>query len=136
MFHDHFRAYMNDTPLAARRALDDAIEIYQNEDAVAREQCIEAIASGRPAFWISRQYHDARANALRYDATKTGDVVGSMLALYPPHRRDSRKSALDSLVPLDRRAAVALSLAYAEIGLWRDEPELMLRSKRDCRRAA
>ena len=132
----HFTAYMNDTPLAARRALADSIEIYGNEDAVGREQCIEAIASGRPAFWTSRQYHDARANALRYDATKTGDVVGSMLALYPPHRRDSREAALDSLVPLDRRAAVALSLAYAEIGFFRDEPELLLRSKCDCRRAA
>ncbi len=132
----HFRAYMNDTPMAARRALDDAIAIYDNDCGDDRRQCIEAIASGRPAWWTSRQYHDARANALRYDATKTGDVVGSMLALYPPHRRDSREAALDSLVPLDRKAAIALSLAYAEIGFFRDEPELLLRSKRDCRRAA
>ncbi len=132
----HFTAYMNDTPMAASRALDDAIAIYGNDDAVGREQCIEAIASGRPAFWTSAQYHAARSLILRYDATKTGDVVGSMLAIYPPHRRDSREAALDSLVPLDRKAAIALSLAYAEIGFFRDEPELLLRSKRDCRRAA
>jgi hypothetical protein len=49
-------SYLADTPMAARRNLLDAMEIYRNEDSVMRDGAIEAIAEGRAAYWTMASY--------------------------------------------------------------------------------
>lgn len=132
----HAQAYMDETPISVKRALDDAIAIYGNPDGADRSQCVEQIIRGRPAFWTSASHHDQRALGLRYSATQTGSVVDAMHSIYPEHRKQQREAALDTLIPLDWRAVNSLALAYAECGVWRDDAELARRRERDTRRAA
>jgi hypothetical protein len=47
-----------------------------------------------------------------------------------------RQQALDTIVPINRKAAMSLANAYAKFGSWVDEDELLQRRVRDVRRAA
>ncbi len=128
-------AFMLDTPMAARRALDDAISIYANEDTIMREKALDAICGDRAAFWTMSGYSDAIGSSLPYALNAGVDVTRAIENAYAA-RQFLRAGALDRIVPLNMAAARALSLAYSREGSWRDEPELLMRSKRDCRRAA
>ena len=55
---------------------------------------------------------------------------------YPAHMQGKRLAALDTLIPLNLKAATALSIAYEDFGTWREEPELLARATRDLRKAA
>lgn len=128
-------AFMLDTPMAARRALDDAIAIYGNEDTIMREKALDAICGGRAAFWTMSSYSDSIGSSLPYALNDGVDLDRAVENAYSA-RLFLKAGALDRIVPLNMAAARALSLAYAREGSWLDEPELLMRSKRDCRRAA
>lgn len=128
-------AYMADTPLAAKRALDDAITIYGNEDTIMREKALDAICEGRAAYWTMSGYSDAIGSSLPYALNAGVDIDRAVDAAYE-RREFLKRSALSRIVPLNMAAARALSNAYARYGAWRDEPELLMRAKRDCRRPA
>jgi len=114
-----------------RRNLIDAITIYGNDDAYDREQTIEAIIAGRPAFWTMATYHDQwGCNVLR--RINEGMSVVEAIAKYPKldHGR-----LLGTLVPLNAKAETELSHAYAsQCGLIRDEFELARRRVVNCKR--
>lgn len=130
----HAQAYMADTPMAARLALLDAVEIYNNDDEVSYEIAIEAIASGRAAFWTTSKYHDQIGSVLVNEANTK--LMDDAIAFIPPFKRDGMERYLDTLVPLNAKAETALSLAYAKhTSTWRDEPELAMRRVRDCRKS-
>ncbi len=125
-------AYMGDTPMAARRALDDCLDIYRNEDGLMRDKAIGAIADGRPAFWTMSNYH----NALSYDlplALNAGVDIDRALDNAFRSRPYHSIHELDRLIPLNMAAARALGHAYSRHGSWRDDEELLMRSKRDMR---
>lgn len=125
-------AFMLDTPMAARRALDDAISIYANEDTIMREKALDAICGDRAAYWTMSGYSDAIGSSLPYALNAGVDVSRAVENAYAA-RQFLRPGALDRIVPLNMAAARALSLAYSREGSWRDEPELLMRAKRDCR---
>lgn len=144
MFHDarhtqishEAQSYLDETPLTVRRSLIDAMEIYDNEDAVMRDRAIDAIAEGRAVFWTTAKYHNAAAYSLCYALNDGVDIVRAVENTYPAWKIDSRIPSLETIVPLNRKAVNALSLAYAEMaGTWRDDYELERRKLRDCRRA-
>ena len=58
------QAYQTDTPLAAKRALDDAIAIYGNEDTIMYEKALDAICEGRAAFWTAAGYSNAELDRI------------------------------------------------------------------------
>jgi hypothetical protein len=127
-------AYLFDTPLAAKRALDDAIAIYGNEDTIMREKALDAICEGRAAYWSMSGYSDAIGSSLPYALNAGVDIGRAVDAAYE-RRPFLKRAALSRIVPLNMAAARALSAAYARHGAWRDEPELLMRAKRDCRKA-
>jgi hypothetical protein len=127
--------YLLDTPMAARRALDDAIALYGNEDTIMREKALDAICGDRAAFWTMSSYSDAIGSSLPYALNAGVDLSRAVENAYAA-RQFLKVGALDRIVPLNMAAARALSLAYSREGSWRDEPELLMRAKRDCRRAA
>lgn len=131
------QSYLEETPLIVRRSLIDAIEIYDNEDAVMRDGAINSIAEGRAAFWTTAKYHNAAALCLCYALNDGVDIVRAVENTYPVWKIDSRIPSLETIVPLNRKAVNALALAYVEMsGEWRDDFELERRRLRDCRKGA
>lgn len=126
-------AYMADTPMAAKRALDDAVAIYQNPDDIMREKALDAIAEGRPAYWSVAGYSDAIGSSLPYHLNAGVDISSAVEEAYG-RRPFLGRGMLDQIVPLNMAAARALSAAYAREGTWCEEFELLRRAKRDCRR--
>jgi hypothetical protein len=109
-----------------------AIEIHDNDDALARRQALAACTAGRPAFWTTASYHSQKACALHL-AVHTlptleaafDDAYGSGVG------SDTQAAALDTLIPLNPPAVAALALAYIRLGRWRDVQDLEARSMRD-----
>ena len=131
------QSYLEETALTVRRSLIDAIEVYDNEDAVMRDRAIDAIAEGRAAYWTTAKYHNAAAFSLCYALNDGVDIVRAIENTYPEWKADSRIPSLETIVPLNRKAMNALALAYVEMsGEWRDDFELERRKLRDCRRAS
>ncbi|RUV07975.1 hypothetical protein EOA79_02485 [Mesorhizobium sp. M1A.F.Ca.IN.020.03.2.1] len=124
-----------DEAMATRRRLNDAIDVYGNGYDDLRASAIEAIASGRAAFWTTSNYSAARTVDLPLALNRGAGIRAALDEALPAWCANQRPVALDTIVPLNRRAAVALSGAYASFGIWRDEEELERRALRDCRRA-
>ncbi|MEQ1938598.1 hypothetical protein ABMA46_10110 [Mesorhizobium sp. CN5-321] len=132
----HARFYMDETAITVRRSLDDAIAVYQNEDTIMREKAIDAIAEGRAAFWTTSSYSSAITADLPYALNAGVEINQAIENAFPAYKAYRRVPALDTIVPLNMKAALALSVAYSAKGIWKDEPELLMRAKRDMRRAA
>lgn len=127
--------YMTETPLSVRRRLLDAIDVYNNGYDDNRESAIDAIASGRAAYWTTSTYSAARTVDLPLALNRGVSIREALEQAFPAWCADRRPDALDTIVPLNRKAAIALSGAYASFGIWRDEAELEMRALRDCRKA-
>lgn len=124
------------SPREGKRRLDAAAALYGFNDSVSREHALEAFFAGKPAYWTTATYHSQRAIGL-LDALNRGCEFGIALAAnYPAHLTKYRPSALDTLVPLNIKAANALAKAYDALGIWREADELEQRRQRDTRRAA
>ncbi|MGX9120296.1 hypothetical protein ACWTU6_27075 [Mesorhizobium sp. BHbsci] len=128
--------YMTETPLSVRRRLLDAIDVYNNGYEDIRESAIEAIAAERAAYWTTSTYSAARTVDLPLALNRGVNIREALEQAFPAWCADRREAALETIVPLNRKAAFALSGAYASFGIWRDEEELEMRALRDCRRAA
>lgn len=135
-------AYLGETPLSILRNLHDAIAVYGNEDTVMKEKAIDAIAEGRAAYWTVSSYSDAVNSNLPY-ALNAGVEIGRAIdastpdwqyARNPKLQKQHRRAALDTIVPLNRKAVNSLALAYARAGSFFDDAELEMRAKRDPRR--
>lgn len=124
-----------DEAFATRRRLDDAIRVYGNGYDDIRASAIDAIASGRAAFWTTSNYGAARTVDLPLSLNRGTGIWAALDAALPAWCAHLRPGALDTIVPLNRRAAAALSNAYASFGIWLDEDELEQRALRDCRKA-
>jgi hypothetical protein len=55
-----------------RRRLAIAIDLYGNDDALARRVVLSALAAGRPAFWTTAGYHSQKACVLQLAFTLSG----------------------------------------------------------------
>lgn len=124
------------SPREGQRRLYAAIALYGFSDSVSVDHAFEAYFEDKPAYWTTADYHSQRAIGLM-DALNRGCEFGIALAAnYPAHCTKYRPSALDTLVPLNIKAANALVKAYDALGIWRDVEELEARRRRDVRRAA
>ncbi|WP_309083748.1 hypothetical protein [Chelativorans sp.] len=110
-------------------ALQDAITLY-GDDGVMRAMAMKAISAGRAAFWSSATYQSQRALCLCGNLNSGMSFADAMADAYRHCSGAEKLRALDTLVPLNRKAAEALSLAYAGLGTWRDEHELLMRRVR------
>lgn len=126
--------YLTETPFSTKRRLDDAIAVYDNGYDDLRASAIEAIASGRAAFWTTSGYSATRTVDLPLALNRGTGIREALEQAFPAWCASHREMALDTIVPLNRKAAVALSGAYASFGIWRDEEELEHRALRDCRK--
>jgi hypothetical protein len=124
------------SPLEGRRRLYAAISLYGFSDAVSMDHALEAFFEDKPAYWTTADYHSQRAIGLMDDLNRGCEFGIALAANYPAHCTHYRPSALDTLVPLNIKAANALVKAYDALGIWRDAEELEQRRERDMRRAA
>lgn len=134
-FAEALAGLVPEQPLEVLARLRGAVVLYRNPDGVTEREAMDAIASGRPAYWTTAGYSSQRACGLVYSINH-GDTIADALAEHYPARlnlRPKRVGALDTLVPLNRLASNELSEAYEEFGLWRDATELERRRSRDCR---
>lgn len=122
-----------DDALEARRHLNDAIAIYGNGYDDLHLSAICAIALGRAAFWTTSSYSAARTVDLPFVLHRGVPIQEALEEAFPSWCAADRHRALDTLVPLNRKAAMALSNAYARFGSWFDEEELEMRALRDTR---
>ncbi|MES0207892.1 hypothetical protein NKJ93_02180 [Mesorhizobium sp. M0028] len=127
--------YLTETPITVRRRLLDAIDVYNNGYDDNRESAIEAMAACRAAYWTTSTYSAARTVDLPLTLNRGVNIRDALEHTFPVWCADRRPAALDTIVPLNRKAAVALSGAYASYGIWRDEELLEMRALRDCRKA-
>ena len=104
-----------------------AIDLYDNDDALARQAALAAHARGHGAYWTKASYHSQRACQLQLAANQMA-LRSALRAAFKPG--SDWIAALDTLVPLNSHAASALAAEYAEYGLWRDESELLARATR------
>lgn len=133
----HAKEFLTETPLSMRRHLQDAITIYGSDSTYDEEIALDAILAGRPAFWSTAKYHSACAGILLRNLNHGLSFEDAIADAYCPWQRGNVEHGLDSLVPLNLKAANALSLAYSHhTATWHDEEELLMRRVRDCRRAA
>ena len=115
------------------RRLASAIALYDNDDELARRVALAAHARGEAAYWTKASYHAQRACQLQIAANQM-PLTNALRMVYKPG--SDWIAALDTLLPLNSPAAMALAAGYAEYGLWRDEPELLARvSRREPTRA-
>lgn len=124
-----------DEAFEARRHLSDAIAVYGNGYDDLRDGAICAIALGRAAYWTTSSYSAARTVDLPFALHRGLTIADALEEAFPSWRAQYREAALETLVPLNRKAAMALSNAYAKFGSWREEEELEMRVVRDCRKA-
>ena len=54
-------------------------------------------------------------------------ISDAINAAYPSWKATQRLPALETIIPLNRKAVTALAVAYTEFGSWRDEDELIAR---------
>ncbi len=112
-------------------ALRQIIDLYDNDDAVAREYAEEAFNAGRPAYWSSATHSAALTKCVMNTANRLGSLEDAIRIEVAPHRRWQVQDILDVLVPLNEAAERELSIAYSKYtGTWRDEPELAMRRVR------
>jgi hypothetical protein len=107
------------------RRLARAVDLYDNDDALARRVALCAHERGDPAYWTKASYHAQRACQLQIAANEM-PLRNALRLVYKPG--SDWIAALDTLLPLNGKAARALAAEYADYGLWRDEPELLARS--------
>jgi hypothetical protein len=118
-----------------KRRIEDAFTLYNNEFTLEVEYALKAYTQGHAAFWTTAGYSDQRAGNLLNSINLGSTIMGALAHWYPPGCPHGRDEALDTLVPLNRRAADDLVMAYAEYGLMRDAEELeMRRLRREARR--
>jgi len=113
--------------------LADAVDLYDNDDTVARRVALTADARGDAAFWTKARYHSQRACQLQIAANQM-PLRNALRATYK--LGSDWVAALETLLPLNGKAAAALAAEYAEYGLWRDEPELLARASHRARTTA
>jgi len=128
--------YINETPITVSAKLNAVIALYDNCCDRFRDLAVEAIRAGRSAFWTTASHHSARAYELPVHINKGASIAEALEQEYPSHPQGKRLAGLDTLIPLNLKAATALSIAYEDFGTWRDEAELLARAVRDVRRAA
>ncbi|RWB67567.1 hypothetical protein [Mesorhizobium sp.] len=128
--------YMTEDYFAMKRHMEDAIAIYGNGYDENRDSALAAIMLGRAAYWTTSSYSAARTVDLPLPLHRGVSIRDALEEAFPTWRAGERPAALDTLVPLNRKAAIALSGAYASFGIFVDEEILEMRRYRDCRRKA
>lgn len=111
----------------ARRLVDAAADLYDNDDFRARRLATACYADARPAYWTTASYHAQRHCELQLSANQMRLANALTFSLRPG---DDFLRALDTLVPLNAAAAAALSEAYAHHGSFVAEEELLERRVR------
>jgi hypothetical protein len=111
----------------ARRLIDAAADLYDNDDFGARRIATACYVEARPAYWTTASYHAQRHADLQLSANQMRIASALKISLRPG---DDFLRALDTLVPLNEPAAAALSAAYADYGSFVSEEELLARRVR------
>jgi hypothetical protein len=124
-------AILGETPLAMRARLRATVDSYRNEDSQDYRDALDAMLAGRPAFWTTQGYSNARAVTVLREVNAGAGV----LATIRRHRRswDDPKTVergLDYLIPMNAPATAALLAAYSVLGAWREAEELEARQSR------
>lgn len=135
-FAEAISGLVPEQPLEVLARLRSAVALYRNPDGVTDREAMDAISSGRPAYWTTSTYSNQRASSLVYSVNHGATIADALAEFYPArlNLQPKRAGALDTLVPLNRLASNELSEAYEEFGLWRDATELERRRSRDGRR--
>ncbi|RWB29623.1 MAG: hypothetical protein EOQ41_16055 [Mesorhizobium sp.] len=129
-------AYLSEDAFSTKRHLENCIAIYGNGYDDIRASAIEAIASGRAAFWTTSTYSAARTVDLPLALNRGVGIREALEQAFPAWCADRREAAMETIVPLNTKAVNALALAYAQIsGSFFEDAELEARRMRDCRRA-
>lgn len=97
---------------AARRRLLMAMEDYQNEDGIGRERAIDAIASGRAAFWHTVQHNDTLTLEL-VNHLNRGLSLQDAFNTFPGYVISKVSGTIcDRVIPLNNKAALMLMDYY------------------------
>lgn len=128
------QVYLTEDAFAMKRHLEDAIEVYGNRYDDNRDSALDAIVAGRAAFWSTSSYSAARTVDLPLALNRGVSIKDALEQAFQAWCAGDRRAALDTIVPLNRKAAMALSGAYAREGIWHDEEVLEMRRLRDCRK--
>jgi hypothetical protein len=116
-----------DLAAEARMHLGDAVELYDNADAIGERVALAAYERGDPSFWSTASYHAQKMALLQIKANQM-PLLAALKHAYGAGA--DYLAALDRLVPLNYAAAREMSKLYSEMGLWRDEEELLARRLR------
>jgi len=120
-----FTGIIGESPIVQRRYLLAAIGKHENNDDISRDLAIDAIASGRAAFWTTGTYHNQLAANLLNEVNKGATVENAMLFWFAGRRQDVKiRTGLDTLIPLNAKASAELVAAYELCGTFRNEREL------------
>lgn len=112
-----------------RRRLQEAIDLYGNEDALARRYALAACDDGSPAFWTTAAYHSQKACVLQLAVHRQPTLEAAVAYAYGPQPgTDVLLAAFDTLIPLNMSAVKTLARAYAGLGQCHGVGELESRS--------
>jgi hypothetical protein len=122
--------------MTCRMLISDCIKLYDNDDSLLRRYAHAAYDAGRAAYWTVVSYHSQkaasfanRANYLPQDHDGAY-LLQAGIEAYGNASYGTRIEALDTLIPLNERAARDLAQAYADTGIWKDEDQLLARRLR------
>ncbi len=124
------------TEATCRMLISDCIKLYDNDDSLLRRYANQAFAKGEAAYWSVATYHSQKAAQLANRANylpKDNDgayLLQAGIEAYGNASFGTRIEALDTLIPLNERAARDLAQAYADTGIWKDEDQLLARRLR------
>jgi hypothetical protein len=113
--------------------LERLASLHDNPDDIAFDAAAANLRAGRPAFWSTARYSNAVASLLLDFANRRtfADAFAELSVLaVSPLTREVREQLLDTLLPLNHAAAVALVDAYQAEGLFRTYEELVRRTAR------
>lgn len=110
--------------LEAKILIDRLSDQFENEEALARRKATNAYMHDAPAYWTRATYHSQKACALQIAAHETS-LPNALKQAYGPY--GDFIAGLDTLIPLNDGAAIAMVVQYSQYGLWRDVDELLRR---------
>ena len=116
-----------------RMKISDCIKLYNNDDALLRRYANQAFERDEAAYWSTSTYHSQRAAMFANRANyfpKDTDGIYLMQAADECYGATYKIEALDTLIPLNERAARDLCEAYAKLGSWKDEDQVLARRLR------
>lgn len=120
----------NPTPAEALTRVKELSWLLDSANSITAELAAHNLAEGKPAYWHTERYHNARSGIFLEEVNRRAGVEPAVAYLKPmfPTSGYGSETHLDWLLPLNDAAVMDLARAYRNVGSFREHSELIRRT--------